>query len=103
MNVPTRNKYTYSKLLIYMHTKRERGERERERERDDAYFRAEFVGIHWRRGDRALEHEMGMHGFVDVVLTDADRLVDFAEDMMAARGLRRCVPSACLHMTNYER
>ena len=30
---------------------------------------------------------MGIHGFVDVVLTDAERLVEFAEEIMAAKGL----------------
>ena len=49
-----------------------------------------FVGIHWRRGDRALEVEMGIHGVVDVALTAPTRLVDFVEAIMADKGIKTC-------------
>ena len=37
----------------------------------------QFIAVHWRRGDRAYQEEMGIHGHVDVALTGPVRMVRF--------------------------
>jgi hypothetical protein len=37
----------------------------------------QFIAVHWRRGDRAYQEEMGIHGHADVALTGPLRMVMF--------------------------
>ena len=43
----------------------------------------DFVAVHWRRGDRGYQEEMGIHGHVDVALTAPSRLVHFVQQVMS--------------------
>ncbi len=43
----------------------------------------DFVAVHWRRGDRAFQEEMGIHGHVDVALTSPARMVQHVQEVVS--------------------
>ena len=43
----------------------------------------DFVAVHWRRGDRAFQEEMGIHGHVDVALTSPTRMVQHVQEVVS--------------------
>ena len=61
-----------------------------------------FVAVHWRRGDRGYQEEMGIHGHVDVALTAPARMVHYVQEVVSdlqmsvhGEGVRACV-CACV-------
>ena len=43
----------------------------------------DFVAVHWRRGDRGYQEEMGIHGHVDVALTSPLRMVQYVQEVVS--------------------